>query len=195
MPLPDLEPIPDELALNVLLKLGDDVDTDQIMPGGSTSMSLWNSVSAMSEMTFQPIDPDYPKRARDTLEAGGHVIVAGRNYGQGSSREHAALGPRQLGLRAVIASSIARIHRENLINYGILPLQLADEADADRLAKDGMLKLSGIRGALEGGKQEIEGSLDGERVRLRLEASPRQRAVLLAGGAIAWARDRMEARG
>jgi aconitase A len=136
-PLPDLDPIPDTLELPALLKVGDNMSTDGIMPSGSASMSVWNSVSAMSEMSFRDVDSTYVGRARDT---GDHAIVGGANYGQGSSREHAALGPRQLGLRAVIASSIARIHGENLVNYGILPLTLENTGDADRLKAGDVLK-------------------------------------------------------
>jgi aconitate hydratase len=187
-PLPDLDPIPDALELPVLLKVGDNLSTDGIMPSGSASMSVWNSVSAMSEMSFRDVDSTYVERARDT---GDHAVVGGANYGQGSSREHAALGPRQLGLRAVIASSIARIHGENLVNYGILPLTFENTGDADRLKAGDVIKISGIRGVLSGDRTSLSATVGAETIGLRLVISKRQRGVLLAGGAISWMREKL----
>jgi aconitate hydratase len=114
----------------LLLRLGDNVSTDEIMPAGAEGMSLWSSLPGMAEHTFRPVDHSYVQRARDT---GDHAIMGGRNYGQGSSREQAALAPRALGLRLVIARSIARIHAENLVNFGILPLTIRDQGDAGKL--------------------------------------------------------------
>jgi aconitate hydratase len=189
--LPDFDPIPDTLELPVLLKLGDDVDTDQIMPAGSSAMSLWNNVSAMSAFSFRPIDERYPERAREAQH--GHAIVAGRNYGQGSSREHAALGPRQLGLRAVLAGSIARIHRENLINYGILPLLFTGSDDAGKIEANTLLRLHGLHRALGEGAETITAGIGdgGGEIELKLGASKGQAKVLLAGGSIPWMRDRL----
>jgi aconitate hydratase len=172
----------------VLLKVGDNMSTDGIMPSGSASMSVWNSVPAMTEMSFRDIDSTYVGRARDT---GDHAIVGGANYGQGSSREHAALGPRQLGLRAVIASSIARIHGENLVNYGILPLTFENTDDADRLKPGDVIKISGIRGVLSGDRTSLSATVGAETIGLQLVISKRQRAVLLAGGAISWMREKL----
>lgn len=189
--LPDFEPIADEFELPVLLKLGDDVSTDEIMPAGSSAMSLWNNVEAMSAFSFRPIDDRYPERARKSEH--GHAIVAGRNYGQGSSREHAALGPRQLGLRAVLATSIARIHRENLVNYGILPLLFARPEDAEKIKPDVVLHLGGLHRALRDGAEtiKVENGDDGNALELKLAVSKGQAEVLLAGGSIPWMRRRL----
>jgi aconitate hydratase len=123
--LPDFGPLGDELEVPLLLRLGDNVSTDEIMPAGAEGMSLWSSLPGMADHTFRPVDHSHARRARDT---GDHAIMGGRNYGQGSSREQAALAPRSLGLRLVIAHSIARIHAENLVNFGILPLTTRDGA-------------------------------------------------------------------
>src|SRR5262249_31761191 len=111
--IPELDPLPDTIEAPVLLKLGDDISTDEILPAGARVLPYRSNVEHISEFAFEPIDRSYPERAR-AVRATGHVIVAGKNYGQGSSREHAALAPRFLGLRAVIAQQFARIHRENL---------------------------------------------------------------------------------
>ena len=189
VPLPHFDPLPDKLELPILLKMGENVSTDAIMPSGSASMSIWNSVAAMASMSFRGVDEGYAERARKT---GDHAIVAGRNYGQGSSREHAALGPRQLGLRAVIAASIARIHGENLVNYGILPLQLRNDDDLSSLGSDAVVTLEGLRDAIARGSDTIRGRSGDKDVEFGIQISPRQREVLLAGGAIAWMHDKLQ---
>jgi aconitate hydratase len=109
--------------LPVLIAVQDDISTDKIMPAGSEVLPLRSNILKIARFVFRDVDPDYPEKADDTLKSGGHAIVGGENYGQGSSREHTALAPRSLGLRLVIAKSFARIHRQNLINYGVLPLE------------------------------------------------------------------------
>jgi aconitate hydratase len=188
--LPQLDPIPDRLELPVLLKLGDNISTDGIMPSGSASMSVWNNVSAMSAMSFRDIDASYVERAG---AAGDHAVIAGANYGQGSSREHAALGPRQLGLRVVIAGSIARIHGENLVNYGVLPLTFENAGDADRLKLGNTFVIEGIRSVLDGDGTSLSATVGGVGVTLRLDIAQRQRELLLAGGAIPWMREKLQA--
>jgi aconitate hydratase len=190
--LPDFEPIGDELTLPVLLKLGDDVSTDGIVPAGVASLSLYSSVPGMTSIAFKPIDESYVDRARECY-GDGHAIVGGRNYGQGSSREHAALAVRNLGARVVLAHSIARIHCENLVNYGVLPLLFVEPGDLERLEQGTVLRLHGLHTWLRGPGQNLElayghdGRSEG-RVRVRHSLSPRQVDILLAGGAIPWMR-------
>ena len=190
-PLPELEPPPDELRLPVLLEVGDDVSTDEILPAGARVLPLRSNVEAIAEFAFEGCDATYPERAR---EAGDHAVVGGENYGQGSSREHAALAPRHLGLRAVLAASFARIHEQNLVNFGVLPLVLDGEARA-RLGRGDVLVLRGVRAALErGGELEVENETRGERLTARHRLSPRQVEVLGAGGVVPWMRARLEGR-
>ena len=132
---PRLDASGDVLEANVVIRLGDNITTDHIMPAGAEILALRSNIPAISEHVFVRVDPDFVKRARAVSEAGGNgVIVAGENYGQGSSREHAALAPRHLGIRAVIALSMARIHRANLVNFGILPLVFVNRADYAKVA-------------------------------------------------------------
>ena len=191
-PLPALDPLPDALDVPVLLKVGDDVSTDEIMPAGARVLPYRSNIEHISEFAFEPIDPSYPARARQTRDT-GHVIVAGRNYGQGSSREHAALAPRFLGLRAVIAIQFARIHRENLVNFGVLPLTFVDPEDYARIAQGDFLAVDGLHQALRDGRPlEIEDYTRGLRIRVGYELSPRQLEMLLVGGLIPLMRRRFE---
>jgi aconitate hydratase len=193
--LPDFEPFPESLELPVLLKVGDDVSTDEILPAGTRAMPLWSSVTGMSEFTFEGCDPSYPERAKEVREAGGHAVVGGRNYGQGSSREHAALAPRYLGLRVVIAQRFARIHWENLVNFGILPLTFADESDYDSVEQGDMLALSGVPEALRDGRElRLENRTKGTELTVRHELSGRQVDVVLKGGLINRMRERLKER-
>ena len=178
-PLPVFPPLDDDIEADVLLVLGDDITTDHIMPAGAKILPLRSNIPEISKHCFELVDPTFPARAR---ESGAGVIVAGSNYGQGSSREHAALAPRYLGVRAVIAKSFARIHRQNLINFGILPLQFEDASQHAIFAPQGARRvvLCGVRKALERGV--IEAEADGRRLRLLCPLSERERSILLAGG-------------
>lgn len=118
------------------------------MPAGARVMPYWSNIPRTSEFTFEPIDPSCPRRAREAPARSGHAIVAGSNYGQGSSRENAALAPRYLGLRVVIAKSFARIHWQNLVNFGVLPLTFVDAGDYDRIAPGSMVTIAGIHAAI-----------------------------------------------
>ena len=191
--LPDFEPFPESLELPVLLKVGDDVSTDEILPAGTTAMPLWSSLTGMSEYAFEGCDPSYPQRAKEVFEEGGHAVVGGRNYGQGSSREHAAIAPRYLGLRVAIAKQFARIHWENLVNFGVLPLTFADESDYDSIEQGDTLALSGVPEALQGGRElRLENRTKDTELTLRHELSERQVDVLLKGGLINWKRERLK---
>ena len=193
--LPELGRLGASIRVPVLLKTGDDISTDDIMPAGARVMPYWSNIAKTSEFTFDLIDDTYPKRARQGgRERPGHAIVGGLNYGQGSSRENAALAPRYLGLETVVAKSFARIHWQNLVNFGVLPLTFADPADYDRLEVGDVIEIADIPGALAAGDEitaTLRGGTDG--IRLRHGLSPRQIEVLLEGGVINWMRTRVAA--
>ncbi|MEN6627310.1 MAG: aconitate hydratase [Candidatus Sumerlaeia bacterium] len=183
--LPELDPLPDDLTLTVLLKVGDDVSTDEIMPAGSRVLPFRSNIRKISEFVYERVDETYHARARELADRGGaHAIVGGSNYGQGSSREHAALAPRYLGLRVVIAKSFARIHHQNLANFGILPLVFVDEADYGKLEPGDAIALRSIRGRLQKEK-ELAAEIAGKAaIRLRHNLSPRQIEMILQGSLI-----------
>ncbi|ASK66248.1 aconitate hydratase [Brachybacterium avium] len=186
--LPDFSPVEDELRVPALLVMGDDVSTDEIMPAGSRVLPFRSNIPKIAEFSFTRIDETYPDRSREA-EA-GHVVLAGKNYGQGSSREHAVIAPRYLGLRAVIAVSFARIHWQNLANFGILPLEFADPADLEAASAGDEVVLEGIHDALrEGGA--LHGTICGREVTLTHRLSSRQVDMVLAGGRIPLAAQEM----
>ncbi|WP_413099540.1 aconitate hydratase [Streptomyces sp. Inha503] len=185
--LPELDPLPDSIHGPVLLKAGDDVSTDEISPAGADALPYRSNLPKLAGFTLIRLDPDYPRRAEAVREDTGHLIVAGANYGQGSSREHAAIAPRYLGLRAVIAKSYARIHWQNLVNFGVLPLEFEDPADYDRIGPDDRLHVSGLREALAPGGEpalRVRNATRDEEYTVRHRLSPRQREAVLAGGII-----------
>jgi len=189
--LPDFEPLPDALELPVLLKVGDDVSTDEITPAGNAA-SLYSSLDGLSPHTFAGIDDSYARRAAEVRDVGGHILVAGRNYGQGSSREHSALVPRYLGLRVVLARSFARIHWENLVNFGVLPLVLAGAGPDVEVERDDLVVLSGLHAAFQQGRDvTVENRTRGTSLAARHDLSARQLEVLRKGGAINWLRERL----
>jgi len=191
--LPELDPLPDALELPVLLALGDDVSTDEIMPAGAKVLPYRSNIQKIDDFSFERIDTSYLERARAARETTGHAVVAGSNYGQGSSREHAALAPRNLGLRVVLAKGFARIHRQNLINYGVLPLVFADEGDYERVERGDVLIAAALHRTLERGA-EVELELQGKgAIATRHGLTERQRAVVLAGGLINWRRQQLGA--
>jgi len=188
-PLPLREPLPETLSGRILLKVGDNITTDDIMPAGSKILPLRSNIPAISEYVFSATDPEFAKRAR---EHGGGFILGGENYGQGSSREHAALAPMYLGVKAVIAKSFARIHRQNLINFGILPLILVDPEDYARLKQLDEVGIPNVADALRQGQSTVtlkDTSAD-LTVRLRHDLSDREREVVLAGGRLNYIRAR-----
>jgi aconitate hydratase len=188
--LPALGRISDILSVPVLLKVGDDVSTDDIIPAGARVMPFWSNIPKVSEYAFEPIDDTYPKRAR---QSAGHVIVAGNNYGQGSSRENAALAPRYLGLEAVLAKSFARIHWQNLANFGVLPLTFTKPSDYEALQLGDVIKIEGISAALMGGR-DIMATVNDKPLRLNHDLTRRQIDLLLQGGVINWLRERLGAK-
>jgi aconitate hydratase len=189
-PPPEQRALPDELGLRVLIVAPDDISTGELSPDGATVMAYRSNVPAIAEFTFQHRDREFPRRAK---EWGGGFIVAGHNYGQGSSREHAALAPAQLGVRAVIAKSFARIHRRNLIAQGIAPLLFADEADYDRAELGQTWRIAGLHGIAEG-EDELAAEIEGlGLIALTHDFLPREREIVVAGGLIRYLREQQPA--
>ena len=189
---PNIQPFPtqgrleDSIEGSVILKVGDNITTDHILPAGAKVLPLRSNIPAISEFLFERVDPDFPERAR---ELGGGFIVGGENYGQGSSREHAAMAPMFLGIKAVLAKSYARIHRSNLINFGILPLTFKEGDDFLKIQQGDHLRMTHLRSGLqEGGLLRVE-NVTQQRV---FEAShglnSREKEILLAGGLLNYTR-------
>ena len=182
---PNAEPIAADICADVLLKVGDNITTDHIMPAGAKILPYRSNIPYLSNFCFAVCDEQFPERAR---KAGKGIIVGGQNYGQGSSREHAALVPLYLGIKAVIAKSFARIHRANLINAGILPLTFKNEADYDKVSLGDKVELTGIRDCIVNDKPVIA-KMGGQEVELVCELSGRQKDILLAGGLLNYTKE------
>ena len=181
-PLPTRGPLDDTLEGTLLLVTGDNITTDHIMPAGAQILPLRSNVPALSDFVFARLDPSFPERAR---QAGGGFIVGGENYGQGSSREHAALVPMYLGIEAVLVKSFARIHQANLINFGILPLTFVDPADYARWRQDDLLRIENVRQALVNGDPlTVVNVTRGVSIQARYDLSERQVQIMLAGGTL-----------
>jgi aconitate hydratase len=187
--IPSLDALPPRLELEVALVVGDDISTDEILPAGSRVLPYRSNVPRLSDFCFVDIDETYPERARASRSKGGHAIVAGDNYGQGSSREHAALAPRYLGLRAVLARSFARIHRSNLINYGVLPLVL--EPNGIDLTQGDVLVANDL-GTLDLGRLRFEVRGKGT-IETKCDLTSEDLAVVRAGGRIPYVKKRTTA--
>ncbi len=186
-PLPVNAPLDDTLTLKVLLAVGDNITTDHIMPAGPKVLPLRSNIPAISEFVFYTVDPDFSGRAR---EAAGGVIIGGHNYGQGSSREHAALAPMYLGVKAVLAKSFARIHRSNLINFGILPVIFADEQNYHNCRLGDILQIENVRKQLqEGDVLTITNLSTGITFAAYHRLSPREVAIVLDGGLLNYTRN------
>ena len=191
--LPDLDPLPDELTIPILLKVGDDISTDEILRAGAEVLPYRSNIPRIAEFTFDIVDPTYPSRAKNERDAGSgaHVIVGGSNYGQGSSREHAALAPRYLGLRVVLVEDYARIHWQNLANFGVLALEFVDPSDLERLEQGDVMHFTGLRDLVESGDETSIEVVGKDPVRARHNLSDRQREHVLAGGTTNWMRLRL----
>ena len=184
-PFPKGKPVGDEISAQLVLKVGDNITTDHIMPAGAKVLPYRSNIPKMSEFCFEVCDPDFPARAK---AAGSGIILGGSNYGQGSSREHAALVPMYLGIRAVVTKSFARIHVANLINAGILPLTFENEADYDKFTQGEKLTISGILKGMDTGFVTMKNET-GEQVRLHCNLTQRQKEILLAGGLLEYTRE------
>ena len=182
--LPTFDPLPDSIRLPVVLKVGDDISTDEIMPAGAQILPFRSNIPEISKFVFSRIDQTFYDRVIEHLRQ-GFAVAAGDNYGQGSSREHAALAPRYLGLKTVLAKSFARIHWQNLINFGILPLTFDDPADGDRIEQGDQLELIGVRKSLDSDNIiKIKNKTKKEIYSMRHGMSRRQIEMVLEGGLV-----------
>ncbi|HEY3306932.1 MAG TPA: aconitate hydratase [Desulfuromonadaceae bacterium] len=189
IPLPDFEELPDSLEAEVVLKVPDNITTDHIMPAGNKVLPLRSNIPAISEHVYEQIDPDFPARAQ---KAGKGIVIGGENYGQGSSREHAAIAPRYLGIRAKIAKSFARIHMANLVNFGILPLTFKNPVDYDLFRQGDKVVFYNLRSLVKSGATEVPVLINGKEIITLLMISERQRHELLAGGTLNYVRQHKE---
>jgi aconitate hydratase len=184
-PFPRLQPLPDDYEGEIILKVGDNITTDHIMPAGNEVLPLRSNIPAISEHVYESIDAAFVNRCK---EKGGGIIVGGENYGQGSSREHAALAPRFLGIQVKIAKSFARIHRSNLINFGIVPLIFKNAKDYDCISQGDSIRIQDMKKAVKEGQEEIKAlwnskpGKQGKEISLILKATQREREILLNGG-------------
>lgn len=186
-PLPIAPKLSSDLELSVVIKLGDNITTDDIMPAGAKILPLRSNIPAMSEFVFNKIDQEFSSRARSLKQS---IIIAGHNYGQGSSREHAALVPMYLGVRAVLAKSFARIHKANLINFGILPLTFANEDDYKLITSDSKLIMTDIVNILLENRPLVLKFADSKKIiQVNHDLSDRQVKIILAGGLLNFTRE------
>lgn len=186
-PFPVSEAMGADIAAKAILKVGDNITTDHIMPAGAKILPYRSNIPYLSQFCFKQCDPNF---AENCKKEGKGIIIGGANYGQGSSREHAALVPLYLGIKAVITKSFARIHKANLVNAGIIPLTFVNEADYDRIDQGDELELKGIRSAIEGaGPIRLTNLTKGEAYELTYDLSDRQREMLLAGGLLNYTRE------
>jgi aconitate hydratase len=182
--LPELSALPEQVEAPVLLKVGDNISTDEISPAGARALPFRSNIPKLAMFSFTQVDEDYPQRAQQTEDT-GHLIVGGENYGQGSSREHAAIAPRYLGLRVVIAKSFARIHWQNLANYGVLALEFENAGDYDDIDQDDTLRIGDLRNTLpDATTLQVENVTKNSSFTVRHRLSPRQVSDVLAGGLI-----------
>ena len=186
LPMPLGVPMEDSIEARVALKVGDNITTDHIMPAGAKILPYRSNVPKLSEFCFTVCDEEFPARAK---ALGQSIVVGGANYGQGSSREHAALVPMYLGVRAIVAKSFARIHAANLINYGILPLAFENADDYDRISQGDLLGLKGLFSSLETGRFTLQDRTTGESFTLTCALSDRQRDILRAGGLLRYTKE------
>ena len=191
--VPEIEPMPDVLEVPVNFVADDDISTDEILRAGTDVLPYRSNIPKIAEFSFDVVDPNYYEKAMAVRDEGGHAVVGGKNYGQGSSREHAALAPRYLGLRMVVARDYARIHWQNLVNFSVLPLTFEDDADYGRIEQGDVLRVDDIHRTLrEGdGTVEVENTTKGESYTCRHDLSERQVEVLLKGGQIEWMKERL----
>lgn len=192
--IPDFDKMPEEIELPVILKMGDNISTDEILKAGTEVLPLRSNIPEISKYAFQVVDGNFYERAQASMDNhGGHFVVAGENYAQGSSREHAALAPRYLGQKAVIAKSYARIGWQNLINFGIIPFEFENPDDYDKIDKKDNLKIVNLRSSLEKMEPvEAVNTENDEKIKLTYNISERQRDILLAGGVINYLKEELD---
>ncbi len=190
-PFPKTAPLQETISCGCSLKVGDNITTDHIMPAGAKILPLRSNIPAISNYCFTVCDEKFPERAK---EMGESIIVGGANYGQGSSREHAALAPLYLGVKAVLVKSFARIHRANLINAGILPLTFVNEADYDSISEGDKLEIAGVREAVKSGKTQliVVNKTNGKEIPVLCELTGRTKDIMLAGGLLDYTRESLK---
>jgi aconitate hydratase len=186
-PLPPRGRLEDLIEGSVLLKVGDNITTDYILPAGAKVLPLRSNIPAISEFLFERVDASFAKRAK---EMGGGFLVGGENYGQGSSREHAAMAPMYLGIKAILARSYARIHRSNLINFGILPLTFKDQGEFERIEQGDRLRITNLRTELKVNRfLKVENVTQQKVLEVSHGLNERERDILLAGGLLNYTRE------
>lgn len=187
--IPAMDEMPDNLQVPILLKMGDNISTDEILAGGSRVLPYRSNLPEISKFSFEIIDETYYARGKESVAHGGHALVAGVNYGQGSSREHAALAPRYLGLRVALVKDFARIHWQNLVNFGILPITFVNESDYTKLSQGDILEFSNLRSKIQEGN-EFEVKIEGtsQFIPVKHTLTKRQVDIVLKGGMINWAK-------
>jgi aconitate hydratase len=191
--LPSLTPLAETFEMPVLLKVGDNISTDEILPAGARVLPYRSNIPKISEFVYEIVDPTYAKRAKDSPKEKGHVIIGGENYGQGSSREHAALAPRYLGLRLVIAKSFARIHWQNLINFGILPVTFVDPGAYDEIDLYDVIFIQDVAATLKQGNEFLIRLKNKHHAfAVRHDLSERQVEIVKAGGLINYIKHRAQ---
>ncbi|SOC42326.1 aconitate hydratase [Salinicoccus kekensis] len=189
--IPDFEPIEDNFDVPVILKMGDNISTDEILAGGSRVLPYRSNIEMISTFTFEGVDETYNDRALDIREESGHMIVAGHNYGQGSSREHAVLAPRYLGMKVALVKDFARIHLQNLINFGILPLTFANPEDHELIEHGDIIEFRNIHDNIRSGSTfEVTLKESGRKIPVRHSMTQRHLDIMLAGGIINWVKQR-----
>ena len=191
-PYPETAPLVDSISCQVSLKVGDNITTDHIMPAGAKILPLRSNIPAISQHCFTVCDEDFPRRAKNMEKS---IIVGGSNYGQGSSREHAALAPLYLGIKAVLVKSFARIHRANLINAGILPLTFVNEADYEKIGQGDEIEIANVRADIEAGKTQLTvvNKSTGAEIPVLCELTGRTKDIILAGGLLDYTREQLSA--
>ena len=189
-PYPETAPLVENIECQVSLKVGDNITTDHIMPAGAKILPLRSNIPAISQHCFTVCDEDFPRRAKNM---GRSIIVGGSNYGQGSSREHAALAPLYLGIKAVLVKSFARIHRANLINAGILPLTFVNEADYDKINQGDEIAIENVRGDIQACKTQltVKNKTTGAEIPVLCELTGRTKDIILAGGLLDYTREQL----
>lgn len=191
--IPPMDELPDQMEVPILLKMGDNISTDEILAGGARVLPYRSNLPEISKFAFEIIDHTYYTRAMEAVIKGGHAIVGGFNYGQGSSREHAALAPRYLGLRVALVKDFARIHWQNLVNFGILPLTFKHQEDYEQLEQGDVLQLENVRTKIkEGNEFTIHVKNKHLAIEVNHALSQRQIDVLLKGGMINWVKEQQK---
>jgi aconitate hydratase len=183
MPFPDFEELPESLECKVILKAGDNITTDHIMPAGNTVLPLRSNIPEISKFVYNQVDPEFPDKAK---RAGNAAVIGGENYGQGSSREHAAIAPRYLGVRVKIVKSFARIHYSNLVNFGIVPLLFEDWEDYNSIKEGDVIKLPKVREEILK-ENYVTVETNGRTIRTKIDLSEGERNAIASGGLVNYA--------